>query len=206
MKPNEQDVNPSKEGGFDPAALYRLAEAAAAKERVPPRWREDAVAEYVAGAWIAAARDNGRNLPAYQCRMGRGAIKNFVRRERRREALPPGACPAGAKRVSMEKTIMLADGEAVPMAETIEDGKIPQPDARMLEAERNAAVRRAMGALDPVARAVVQRVLLEDRTQREAAEALGLSRQAVQRILAQARLALRARLSAYESDFNRTRH
>jgi len=207
MKPNEQNANPSEKAIFDPGTLYRMAEVAAKEEGVPQRWREDAVAEYVARAWRAGEEaDSHRNPRAYQCRMGRGAIQNFLRRERRQEALSPGSCTVGAKRVSIDKMIRMRDGERVPMAETIEDKNAEQPDARMLEAERNEAVKRAVGALDPVAREVVQRVLMGGRTQVETASALGLSRQKVQRILDQACPRLRRLLSAYEPEYNRQRY
>jgi len=196
-----------KTAPYDPQTLYRMAEAAVARERVPDRWREDAVAEHVAAAFQAQFDSDGRNgIRAYQGGRGYGAVRNFVRRERRHEAMSPGSCMVGAKRVSMEKVIRLSDGEMVPMSETIEDKNVPQPDARLLEAERREAVERALGELDHKAREAVKLVWMEDRTQEEAALALGLSRQALQRILSRARTCLRELLADYAADFNRTRY
>ena len=192
---------------YDEKTLYRMAEAAATEEGVPPRWREDAVAEYVARAWRAGQEADIEGHPrAYQGRMGRGAIQNFLRRERHQEALSPASCIVDAKRVTLDKMIKLRDGERVPMVETIEDKNAKQPDARMLEAERNEAVKRAVEALPPVDREVVQRVLMDGQTQVEAAKALGLSRQKVQRILEKAGDRLRRHLAAYKDEYNRQRY
>jgi RNA polymerase sigma factor (sigma-70 family) len=207
MKPNEQNTKHSDEVPYDEKTLYRMAETAATEEKVPHRWRADAVAEYVAHAYQAGLQSDRRgSVQAYQCRMGRGAITNFLRRERRQEALSPSSCIVGAKRVTLDKMITLRDGERVPMVETIVDENMPQPDARMLEAERNEAVKRAMAALPPLEREVVQRVMMEERTQVETAEALGLSRQKVQRILEKASASLRRHLAAYKDEYNRKRY
>ena len=191
----------------DPNTLYRLARRAIQRLGVPVRWQADAVAEYVMAAWKAGQRtDHPGNVQAYQCLRGRGAVMDFVRRERRQEALAPGSCIVEAKRVSMEKMVMDSGGEWIPLSETIMDKNMPQPDARMLEAERNEAVRRALEELDPETRSVVQRIWLDGRSQTETAKELGLSRQKVQRLLDAVRARLRRRLAEYEPDFNRTRY
>jgi len=191
----------------DTDTLYRLAKTAVKAIGVPDRWHEDAVAEYVAAAFTAGLKtDHPGNIQAYQCECGRGTVLNFLRRERHQEALSPASCSVEAKRVSLDKMIRMRDGELVPMIETIEDKNAEQPDARMLETERKEAVRRALAALSPVDREVVQRVLVDGGTQVETADALGLSRQKIQRILEKASAFLRKRLSDYESQYNRTRY
>jgi len=183
-----------------------MAEAAATEEGVPRRWREDAVAEYVAYAWKAGQEaDTQGNPRAYQCRMGRGAIQNFLRRERRQEALAPGSCSVGAKRVTLDKMVLDSGGEWIPLAETIEDRDIPQPDARMLANERNEAVKRAVDALPPLERQVAQLILMKGLGQEEAAEALGVTRKIVRGAVSRATKVLRERLSEYRDAFNRTR-
>ena len=190
----------------DPDTLYRLAERAVQQIGVPTRWREDAVAEYVLAAWVAGQQTDGvGNVQAYQCRRGRGAVIDFTRREQRQENLSPGSCAVGAIRVSIDKTIRLPDGEQVPMSETIEDRNMPQPDARMLEAERREAVDQAVEDLARVTQEVVRLAWLEGRTQVEMAEALGLSRQKVQRTLDYARVFLRERLEIFGDMYNAMR-
>ena len=94
MNPNEETKNHPVEPCLEPDTLYRMAEAAATRERVPGRWREDAVAEYVAHGWHATANDNGRdNLRAYQCRTGRGAITNYHLHCRVTDPAPPSRRP-----------------------------------------------------------------------------------------------------------------
>ena len=188
---------------YDENTLYRMAEAAATEEGVPHRWREDAVAEYVARAWRAGQQaKNRKNIRGYQCCMGHGALRHFMLREQRQESLTLPFCSKEAKRVTLDKTIKLRDGERVSMVETIPDEEAAQPDARMLRREREEAVRRAMEALPPLDREVVQRVLVEGQTQVEAADTLGLSRQKVQRILDSARACLQDHLSEYRDAFN----
>jgi len=190
----------------DPDTLYRLAWRAVKTLGVPDRWREDAVAEYVMAAYEAGIQtDHPVNVQTRQYIRGRDAALKFHRRERRQEALSPGSCIVGAKRVSIDKTILLRDGEQARMSETIKDPNMPQPDALMLRNEQSGAMRRVFEELDSAAREAVKQVWLEERTQEAAAETLGLSRQGIQRILDQARIYLRERLKAHENACKGTR-
>jgi len=167
LKPNEQDANHADESTpYDENTLYRMAEAAATQEKVPHRWREDAVAEYVARAWRAGQQAKNRsNIRGYQCCMGHGALRHFLLREQRQEALAPKYCNVAAKRVTLDKMITLRDGERVAMVETIVDENAEQPDARMLREERDQAVRRALRRLSPEERQAFKLVVLEGKTQ-----------------------------------------
>ena len=191
---------------YDEKTLYRMAEAAAKEEGVPQRWHEDAVAEYVAHAYKAGLDSDRRgSVQAYQCRMGRGAIQNFLRRERRQEALTPASCTKHAKRVSLDKMVLDSGGEWIPLVETIEDKEMPQPDARMLREERDQAVRRALGRLSPKERQAFKMVVLEGKTQEKAAERMRLSRDQVRYLVETATRRLRLFLADYEDEYNRCR-
>jgi len=187
----------------DESTLYRLAGRAVQKEGVPARWREDAVAEYVMAAWTAGLEeDHSRNIQAYQCLRGNGAVVDFMRREERQEALSPGSCIIDAKRVSLDKVIVLRDGERVPMVETIADKNAEKPYARMLEAERREAVERAVGEPPEEEQAVIRMVWLEEWTQEETADALNMTRKAVRGAIGRSRDYLRKRLAEYGDEFS----
>jgi len=207
MKPSEQDTNRSGNVCFDPDTLFRLAGRTVRMLGIPARWREDAVAEYVLAAYAAGQQvDCPADIQSYQCQLGRRAIIDFARRERRQESLAPAFCSVVAKQVSLDKMIRTRDGELVPMVETIKDVNALQADDRMLVAERREAIGRAVEALDPVARKAVEQVWLEGRTQEEAGKSLGLSRWAVQRILGHTNIRLRERLNVYEDVCKGMRH
>ena len=192
---------------YDPEMLRKMAEQEANRLNIPEVWREDAVAEFVAAAYLAAnAPDQG--IRAYQYRCGQGEMLHFVNRELRREHLTPGSCTKGfdmngkpvATRVSLDMLVPEADGEMMELADTIPDNLHLTPLENLLRKERALAVRKALAELPANEREAAKRVFMDDESQEDAATAMHITRRMLRGLLDSAKEKLATRLAVYRDD------
>lgn len=139
---------------------------------------EDAVMEYVRAGLEAAAKDDGKgNIQAFQVASGTGAMLEFWRHERRRDKITPGEClKEKSDRISLDLPIKGMDGEPATLADTILDRITPRPCGAVFAKERHDRLRRAMAALPPLERDAFEAVVLDNLTQGQAAQKLGITR------------------------------
>ena len=199
-------MNDSQKAPYSGDELMEQAQIEAGKLNLPEARREDAEAEYVLGALEAVQKsERSDSIRAFQQRCGRDAMLKFLRREHRHERLSPKYCSSKAERISLDTVVPDADGKPMSLANVLPDAECETPEAILLRAERDEAVRRAMARLDPELATVAAYVLVDGMTQEEAAEALGLTRKELRGRLEEAQRQLRNSLSAYRDDFNRIR-
>lgn len=186
---------------FSGETLMKLAHRAVGRFGVPERWRDDAIAEYVAAAFEAgqSAQVHG-NRHAYQCRQGQGAIENFVRRERRKERYRPAQCPAFGQRVSLNQPVKGQEGEVTRLGETVVDHRIESPSARMEKVERERSVQTAIANLPDLHRRATSSTWVHGRQELDVAKALHITRHRLRNVLSQAREWLRKALWAYRDE------
>lgn len=182
--------------------LYGLATEAASDLKIPGKWRDDAIQEFVIAAFNAGQRSE-TNPRAHQVIRGRGAMVDFIRHEITMNERGPGECPTGAMRISFNLPVMGQCGEPTTLDETIPDQEGHAPDENLLWDERKAAVRSAMACLAPDERAAAVAVLIEDQTQEEAAITLNKTRKEIRHLLAMAMDRLPSMLRKYKHEYSR---